>query len=137
MYTLEETRQMLKHLNELAEQPLERTELLQIQSLSGQHPRLARILFDSWVRQAPPADAVEEYYAHSADIQQECQRIYRGLHPDEQEVARRLAHFERRSEDSEIVDHLMRRGLIINSDPLEWFSPLMPAFLRSYVEEEE
>lgn len=132
LYDHDDTRQMLTYLNEGAGKPLGSRDLAIIESLTGGHARLIKVIFEIW-RVAPPESAdFVAYFLGKSDVRDECHRIMRGLHADEQEVARRVVHDEQTDADSEVIDHLMRRGLLANPGKLEWFSPVFAGFLRSY-----
>ncbi|MFN8456340.1 MAG: hypothetical protein U0401_17010 [Anaerolineae bacterium] len=71
------------------------------------------------------------FLAEQPDAQQECERILRGLHPEEQAVAVRLAQGRATPEDKDIANHLQRRGVLL-ADGQSWFSPLLARFLNQY-----
>ena len=130
LYTEEDARLMLRHLNAVAGAPLSRTQLRQIEELAGGHARLLKVLFDLWAATPPPAIDTTAYLASQPDVEQECRRILDGLHRHEQEVARRLARGTATGEDQAVVDHLARRGLLVRGSGIRWFSPLFERFLR-------
>lgn len=132
LYNHDDARQMLVHLNELAGKALTTRELAVIESLAGGHARLLRLTFELWRGDAPETADFVSFFAAKTDIHDECQRILRGLHQDEQAVALRVARDQQTANDQDVIDHLMRRGLLINSGKLEWFSPVFATFLRSY-----
>ena len=132
LYDHEDARQMLTYLNESAGKPLGARELPIIEKLTGGHARLIKVIFELW-RGTPPESAdFVAYFLEKNDVRDECQRVLRGLHPSEQEVALRVAREEETTADQEVIDHLMRRGLLSNPGKLEWFSPVFAAFLRGY-----
>lgn len=131
-YTYQDAQQMLLFLNENADKPLHLKDLPLIrEKLTGGHAGLIKIVFDSWRRTAPEADDLVTFFAEKPEVRNECQRIYQGLHRHEQQVARRVAHYEQTAEDQAVIDHLCRRGLLLNATSGEWFSPLLASFLRS------
>lgn len=132
LYTPEDARQMLKHLNTTLPRPMSSSDLAPILSLAGGHARLIRILFDIWAQEGPPSAQTVEVLAVRPEVQKECKRILDSLHEQEREVARRAARgAHNKSADWDILDHLARRGLLISLDPVEWFSPLMAHYLRT------
>ncbi len=101
-----------------------------VEFLGGNHSGLIRALFDTWGRAAPDRQNPEAYFAAQPDVRKECQRIYDGLHQQEQAAAVRLAHDRARPEDGPTLDHLVRRGLLTSVEPPRWFTPLMADYLR-------
>ena len=69
---------------------------------------------------------------YAGAIRNECQRILDGLHPEEQEVAIRLAQGRETPADAPVVHHLLVRGLIKPGGWNEWSIPLLAEFLRNY-----
>jgi hypothetical protein len=137
-YNREDAQQMLIFLNENAGKPLRTTDLILIRErLSGGHAGLAKIIFDSWRRTEPDPEDVVGSFAEKPEVRNECQRIYQGLHPDEQKVAQQLVRNQQTAADQDVIDHLIRRGLVVNQTADQWFSPLFVAFLRSHAEEGE
>jgi hypothetical protein len=131
LYTHEDARQMLVHLNELANKPLATRELAAIESLAGGHARLLRLVFEIWrTRQNSEGDPVL-YLINQPDIRDECKRILQGLHEDEQDVILRLVQGKQRAADQPIIDHLVRRGLLSDGAERTWFSPLFAEFLQN------
>uniref|UniRef100_A0A832M5C5 Uncharacterized protein n=1 Tax=Oscillatoriales cyanobacterium SpSt-402 TaxID=2282168 RepID=A0A832M5C5_9CYAN len=133
-YSPDDAFRMLKHLNEVAGNPLSDTQLNQIHWLAGGHARLLKIIFNIWVQEGKSGIMIE-HFKDKPDVQQECQRILRNLHEDEQEVALLAARRLHVAEHPAILDHLERRGVLVRSDPVTWFSPLMGQFLRTYDKE--
>lgn len=130
-YTTADAYQMLKHLNEMAGQPLRERDLAEIRQLAGGHARLLKIVFDLWANGDVSGVNPVTYLVEQPDVQQECQRILRGLHEAEQAVVIRVAGDAATDGDQEIIDHLIRRGVLI-SDSKKLFSPLLDQFLSSY-----
>ncbi|MEZ4732664.1 MAG: hypothetical protein R3E79_36640 [Caldilineaceae bacterium] len=122
---------MLLHLNELAGKPLTTRELALIQSFTGGHARLIRLVFELWRTQRPDEEEPIADLAAQSDVRDECQRILRGLHDEEQAVVLRIAQGIQKAEDQPVIDHLVRRGLLREGEELRWFSPLFAEFLRS------
>ena len=136
IYTLEpynhaDTIRMLQHLNQRAGSKLSESQLEQISHLSGGHAGLTRLVFNIWFQQEVTGIKVS-FFAEQPDIKQECWRVLENLHPEEQEVALRIAQGAAAIEDQAIINHLMQRGLILKSKPVTWFSPLMGHFLSTY-----
>lgn len=130
-YTAEDAYQMLKHLNEVAGNPLRERDLAEIRQLAGGHARLLKIVFDIWADQGMAGVNPVAYLAEQSDVQQECQRILRGLHEEEQKVLARVARDAVTAEDQDLVDHLVRRG-VLTADGQELFSPLLSQYLNQY-----
>ncbi len=130
-YTRADASQMVHHLNRQQAEPLPNGVLGTILWLGGGHARLLRVIFDSWVKQAPPSSNQIDYFVAQADVQKECRRVLLGLHPQEQEVALRLARGQSRGDDDDTLDHLWRRGLLLDIAQGRWFSPLWAEYLRS------
>ncbi len=130
-YARDDAMRMLRHLNEMADSPLPDSHLDQIYQLAGGHARLLRIVFNIWIEEGASGIKVT-YFATKADVQQECQRILMNLHEHEQKVALRVARGQHTAEDQDVIDHLARRGLLVKSEPITWFSPLMAQFLSTY-----
>jgi hypothetical protein len=131
LYNHEDARQMLVHLNELAGKPLTTRELAQLEALAGGHARLLRLVFELWRTARPAEEDLLATLAQQSDIRDECRRILQGLHEDEQAVVLRLTHGQQQEEDQPAIDHLVRRGLLSDSETLVWFSPLFAEFLRT------
>ena len=130
-YIQDDAIRMLQHLNEVANSPLTESQLKEIYQLAGGHARLLRLVFNIWIEEG--ASGIKTtYFANKPDIQQECQRILTHLHTGEREVALRLGREEQKAEDEAVIDHLVRRGLLMQSNPLTWFSPLFYQCLRTY-----
>lgn len=130
-YSPEDSFQMLKHLNEVAGNPLRERDLAEIRQLTGGHAQLLRTVFNLWTEGGMSGVNPITHLAEQPDVQQECQRILRGLHPEEQEVAVRLAQGRATPEDKDIANHLQRRG-VLSADGKSWFSPLLARFLSQY-----
>jgi hypothetical protein len=131
-YEPEDAFQMLKHLNEMAGNPLREKDLAQIRQLAGGHARLLKIVFDLWVNEGL-AGANPIALAEQPDVRQECLRILRGLHDEEQEVIMRVAANTATEANQEIMDHLVRRG-VLTPDAKKLFSPLLEQFVIKYEE---
>ncbi len=131
-YNYQDAQQMLLFLNENADKPLQMKDLPLIrEKLTGGLAGLTTIVFNTWRRTPPDTDDLITFFAEKPEVRNECQRIYQGLHHHEQQVARRVAHYEQTDEDQPVIDHLLRRGLLVNAPNGEWFSPLWANFLRS------
>jgi hypothetical protein len=122
---------MLQHLNQIAGNRLADNHLEQIYRLAGGHARLLKLVFNIWVEEGASGIKVT-YFAEKPDIKQECWRILENLHEWEQEVALRVAQGSYTVDDQDVMDHLIRRGLLVKLEPVTWFSPLMAQFLGNY-----
>lgn len=129
-YQHDDTMQMLNFLNENAGKPLRTKDLVVIgEKLSGGHAGLAKVLFELWRQQAPdPEASAAHVLAAKPEVSNECRRIFEQLHPREQKEAKLLA--QGKTTDPKVVDLLVRRGLLVDGDHLEWFSPLMREYLK-------
>lgn len=131
-YTPEDARQMLVHLNENAGRPFRSMELSQLRQLAGGHGQLLKIVFNLCLQEGLPGSDAITHFAASPDVRQECRRILLHLHPEEQAVALKLARGQSNTEDNPLVDHLHRRGLLLATEPVTWFSPLWEQFLKDH-----
>ena len=129
-YHPKDARQMLEHLNRDKSRRLNSRDISQILALTGGHARLMRIVFDTWRREPPTDDDIIAYFLSKPDVRHECERIFSNLHKQEQEVALLVAKGKPTADYKDIIDHLMRRGLL--SESLAWFSPLFAQFLSTY-----
>jgi hypothetical protein len=134
-YTPEDTRQMLRHLNHQAGSPLGREALGQIEFLAGGHGGLTKAIFDTWLREPPASTAYHDHFAAKGDVRAECRRLLRGLHSQEQAAALRLAQGRGTTADAPLLDHLARRGLLLDTQSGRWFSALFSTYLRTTKEE--
>jgi hypothetical protein len=91
-----------------------------------------KIVFDLWVNEGL-AGANPIALAEQPDVRQECLRILRGLHDEEQEVIMRVAANTATEANQEIMDHLVRRG-VLTPDAKKLFSPLLEQFVIKYEE---
>lgn len=132
LYTHDDARQMLVHLNELAGKPLAMRELAQLESLTGGHARLLWLSFEVWRAQRPGESDPVAYLSSQPDIRDECRRIVQGLHEEEKAVVLRLALGQQRDADQSILTHLVRRGLVSEGADPTWFSPLFAEFIRNF-----
>lgn len=129
-YCSGDARQMVRHLNHQAGTPLHGAELREIERMGGGHARLLKVVFDSWLKEPPPdADRIL-HFAAQVDIQEECRRIFLGLHPQERAVAVRVAHSSQTGDDTDTINHLRIRGLLLDGGSGDWFSPLWVQYLR-------
>lgn len=129
-YQREDALHMLHYLNQQANSPLSRWELIQIHHLCGGHARLLKTVFEAWLKQPPATANLVKYFADSPDVHQTCERIFIGLHRQEQEAALLIAHNRQNEVNPLTIDHLRLRGLLSGADNLEWCSPLWAEFLR-------
>ena len=132
LYNFDDARQMLLALNENAGRPLSTKDLPLIQSISGGHARLLKIVFELFCQSSIPASPPIDFFIEQPDVRNEFQRIFQALHPDEQAVALRLAAQQHTRADVDLINHLALRGLLIASNPPQWFSPLMVGFLQRF-----
>lgn len=133
-YTNDDARHMVHHLNRQLAAPLPAGALGGIVWLGGGHARLLKVVFDSWVKQAPPAGNQIDYFVAQADVQDECRRVLIGLHPQERAAAIRLAQGQSRGDDDDTLEHLRRRGLLLDIAQGKWFSPLWAEYLRHHAQ---
>ncbi len=124
-YGPEDARYMLAYLNEKAGKPLNAKDQAAILGLVGGHSGLLKIVFNLWSQGKAPIGDLDIYFAGQPDVQQECERILIGLHPVEREAA--IATAKGQPAAAEIMDHLARRGLLVNN---AWFSRVMAAYMR-------
>jgi hypothetical protein len=131
-YSPEDSFQMLKHLNEVAGNPLRERDLAEIRQLAGGHAQLLKVVFNLWLGTNGMAGVNPiTYLADQPDVQQECRRILRSLHEEEQAAALRLARGQATEADKDILNHLARRGLL-DAEGKKWFSPVLGRFLSQY-----
>jgi hypothetical protein len=135
LYSRDDAIRMLAHLNEVAGSPLSDTDLDQIYHLAGGHARLLKIVFEIWSQEGVSGIKVK-YFADKSDVQHECRRILINLHEHEQEVASLVVQGLHNIEHEDVIDHLVRRGMLVKLEPMTWFSPLMSQFLSTYNKEE-
>lgn len=135
LYSRDDAMRMLAHLNEVAGRPLSDPDLEQIYHLAGGHARLLKIVFEIWSQEGVSGIKVK-YFLDKPDIQHECRRILINMHEHEQEVALLVARGLHNNEHDDVIDHLVRRGMLVKLEPLTWFSPLMAQFLSTYNQEE-
>lgn len=132
LYSEDDSRQMLLHLNDVAGKPLNRGDLLTIQHFGGGHARLIKLLFDSWQQEPPPLEQTFEYFCAHDVIQHECFRVINGLLSDEQVIVRKIAqNLPLSGNEHAFVDYLKTRGLLKGTNLLEWFSPLIGVYLSN------
>ncbi len=136
LYALEpcvptDARQIVEHLNLTSTTRVGNQELARICALGGGHAGLLRNIFRVCVEQGLPTgnDAASQLVANQ-DVRVECRRILEGLHEQEQEVALLVAKGQHTSAHMDTVDHLIRRGILLKTDPLQWFSPVVASYLR-------
>lgn len=132
-YTQEDARHMVQHLNRQLPEPLLISELREIEWLGGGHARLLRVIFDNWVKQTPPTGRSIQHFVTQPDVEAECRRVWEGLHAQERAVAQRLAQGSSLGDDADTLDHLRRRGLLIDIAQGRWFSPVWAEYLRTAV----
>ena len=131
LYDHDDAEQMLTYLNENAGRPLRRADLAIINGLAGGHARLTKLLFDLWRAQTPDTGDYVSYFLGKRDIHEECARILAGLHEVEQQTAIQVATNQNVDDIDSVVGHLVRRGLLTNTDKWTWFSRLFERYLRS------
>ncbi|MCB9160615.1 MAG: AAA family ATPase [Caldilineaceae bacterium] len=129
-YVREDALQMMLHANALAGNPLGRHELPKLLYLAGNHARLMKIVFETWLKQPPPNGNDVVYFSGQPDVRSECQRILNALHPQEADVARRFVRDQLTPADAPTVQHLVTRGFITDVARRELFSPLMAEYLN-------
>lgn len=129
-YSPEDAYQMLKHLNEVAGNPLRERDLAEIRQLTGGHAQLLKSVFDLWANEGVAGVNPLTHLAEQPDVQQECRRILRGLHEEEQAVLRRVARDAATPADQDLIDHLVRRG-VLTAGTHQLFSPLLDQYLTN------
>ena len=134
-YQSDDARQMVRHLNHLAGGRLYGDELREIERLGGGHARLLKVVFDGWLKAPPPPQDRVAYFAAEMDVQEECRRIFRGLHAQERAASLRLAQGQQTADDADTIDHLRKRGLWLDNASGQWFSPLWAEYLRQHTTE--
>jgi hypothetical protein len=72
------------------------------------------------------------FFTREPAVKAECRRILNNLHKDEQEAALAAAQGRYTAEHVELLDHLMRRGMLLKMEPVTWFSPLIDQFLSTF-----
>lgn len=80
--------------------------------LAGGHPRLLKVIFETWLKRPPTATNVVAYFAENSDVRQECERIFIGLHRPESKIAVHVANGEQNSAELNAIDHLMQRSAL-------------------------
>lgn len=128
MHTRDDTMQMLLHLNAKANNRLNRSDLTQIGDIVGGHTRLTKVLFEIWLRNPGSRASSVQELAMLPEIQDECRRIMKGLHRQEDEVAVRFVHDAHLDGDLPTLRHLQRRGLL--TEDWRCFSMLLYHYLR-------
>lgn len=141
LYALEpcvptDARQIVEHLNLTSTARVGNQDLARICALAGGHAGLLKNIFRVCVEQGPPTgnDAAGRLVS-CQDVRVECRRILEGLHEQEQQVALLVAKGQHTSAHMDTVDHLIRRGILLNTEPLQWFSPVMARYLSDLAPE--
>jgi hypothetical protein len=94
LYNRQDALQMLLHLNQTANAHFSKRDLQPILDLAGGHAGLLRVIFAFWRINrsfAVSGPSLIEALAREVDVQEECRRILRSLHPQEARVANRIA----------------------------------------------
>lgn len=122
--------QIVEHLNCTSTTRISSQELARTCALGGGHAGLLKHIFRVCVERGLPSssDAASRLVEHH-DIRMECRRILEGLHEQEQEVALLVAKGRYTSAHMDTIDHLIRRGILLRTEPLQWFSPVMARYL--------
>lgn len=106
-------------------------DLARICALAGGHAGLLKNIFRVCVEQGLPSgnDTPGQLVGYQ-DVRVECRRIVDGLHEQEQEVALLVAKGQYTSAHADTVAHLIKRGILLEAEPLQWFSPVFASYLR-------
>ena len=106
-------------------------DLARICALAGGHAGLLKNIFRVCVEQGLPSgnDTPDRLVGYQ-DVCVECRRIVDGLHEQEQEVALLVAKGQYTSAHADTVAHLIKRGILLEAEPLQWFSPVLASYLR-------
>ena len=129
-YDNEDAVHMLDYLNKTAGKPIGRRYYGEILTLAGGHARLLSVIVGIWAQSREPSGDRVAYFGAQPEVQQECRRLWQGLHQHEQEVAVLAAKGQQTAHHADVMDHLLRRGVLKSIAPIEWFSPLFPWVLR-------
>ncbi len=136
LYALEpctpaDARQIVRHLSATSTAPVGSQELAQLCGLAGGHAGLLRNIFRVYEEQRLPLgnDAAGRFVG-CHDVRVACQRILDGLHEQEWEAALLVARGQHTAAHMDTVDHLIRRGLLLDGEPLRWFSPVFARYLN-------
>lgn len=126
-----DARQLTEYLNKVSNGRLSNQELARICALGGGHAGLLKRIFRAFVEYGvSTSNDVVGQLVNNQDIREECRRILDGLHEQEKQVALLVAKGQHTSAQAGIIDHLIRRGLLLDAEPLQWFSPVMARYLR-------
>lgn len=129
-YCDEDARHMLDHLNKESGKPISRRYYGEVLTLAGGHARLLSVIVGIWAQSGDPSGDRVAYFGAQPEVQQECRRLWQGLHQHEQKVSMLVAKGQPTDHHKDVMDHLLRRGILKNIDPIEWFSPLLPWVLK-------
>lgn len=136
LYALEpcipgDARQIVEHLNATSTTRVSNQDLARICALAGGHAGLLRNIFRVCVEQGlPSSNEAHNRLVGYQDVHVECRRIMAGLHEQEQEVALLVAKGQHTSAHTDTVAHLVKRGILLETEPLQWFSPVFASYLR-------
>lgn len=135
-YVPTDARQIVEYLNVTSTTRVNNQDLARICALSGGHAGLLRNIYRVCVEQGLPSgsDAAGQLAGYQ-DIRVECRRIFEGLHEQEQEVALLVAKGQHTSAHWDTVEHLVRRGILLKTEPLQWFSPVLARYLSAVAPE--
>jgi hypothetical protein len=136
LYSLEpcvptDERQIVEYLNVTSTTRVSNQDLARICSLAGGHAGLLKNIFRVCVEQGLPSgnDTPGQLVGYQ-DVRVECQRIVAGLHEQEQEVMLLMAKGRHTSANADTIAHLKKRGILLEAEPLQWFSPVFASYLR-------
>lgn len=130
-YTEKDARQMAEYLNRKRPHPLHHRQIATVLALAGGHAGLISAIFDDWPLNGDLQPDPISYFAEQVDVQAECRRILQSLHSWEQETAVALAQGLTPAPRWDFVELLATRGVLIDTKPIKWFSPLWQRFLQS------
>lgn len=131
-----DARQMLARLNYMDDSGLSHAELGRIAYLAGGHSGLLRAIYEARRDLGSLTDAsIPALVAHPT-VRGAAQRLFRSLHPEEQEAAVRLAQLRLQPDDLDLIEHLHTRGLLVRLNSAGWFSPVWEHYLRECAEED-
>jgi hypothetical protein len=131
LYDDKDARQMVEYLNHGSVNPLSHEQIDIVLELAGGHAGLISAIFDNWPPHSEPQPEPVSYFAQQADVQGECRRVLQSLHSWEQETAVALAQGSTPAPRWDFVELLVTRGVLHDTHPIKWFSPLWQRFLQS------
>jgi hypothetical protein len=132
-YRQEDALRVISQLETRHAVELEESERNLLYRLSGGHPGLMVASFDVYCGLKKTGEAVDEdALIGAAQLQEECEKLWKGLDADEQWLLQRLASDRHLSNESQAVRLLMLKGIIrMAKENGEWevYSPVFQHFL--------